>query len=116
MELKESELYRINYIIENFDFETVHDCMKKLEWKWIFSKSIYSVPSIQELKETATRLLSDVLICSKKEKSKYATLLTGGLHATYDNDLLFLKFEVNVSVRDDSELKTDKEYQKITTK
>ena len=49
-------------VIENFDFESIHQYMIETNWTWAFPYEIEGrVPSIEEMKETAKDLLVQVL-------------------------------------------------------
>jgi hypothetical protein len=50
----------IDNIIENFDFDKVHRVMVFMDWKWAFSV-VVRVPSIDELKDEARRLLGNLV-------------------------------------------------------
>lgn len=66
---------KIDSIMENFDFERVHKVMDMLEWRWVSAKN--GVPSVEELKKEAKRLL--VSSCSEKTQ-----ISTGGFKAIYE--------------------------------
>jgi len=55
-----TEKYRekIDEIMESFDFESVHNHMKKTKWKWGMDDN---TPTIGELKEEASRMLNDLV-------------------------------------------------------
>lgn len=74
-EIPESDLRKIENIMDNFDFYKVQKTMKLLQWEWA-SKG---VPDVKDIKEEAYRLLVDAAY----EKT---TIATGGLRATYDSD------------------------------
>lgn len=112
IELKESDLYRINHIMENYDFEKVHNCMKKIDWVWAIVKSADGIPNIEELKKTAKRLLTEALI--KGKQNKFSRIGTGGFQATYENDVLELSFIL--TEWDDVFATEDKNYQNIVKK
>ena len=66
---------KIQDIMEDFDFQKVHDVMTYLDWKWAMSK--HGVPTIDELKNEANRLLIDACV----EKN---CVSTGGFRAVYE--------------------------------
>ena len=76
----------IQYIIENFNFEKVHTVMELLHWTWVMSNN---VPTIDELKKIAARLLNDV------SKNDYDSCSTGGFKATRYEDHLKLEFIIS---------------------
>lgn len=78
--LSETERNKIQDIMGRFDFEKVHDIMKSLGWKWAFSKN--EVPSVEELKSEAHRLLVDACV----EKTPIST---GGFRAVYEHDSMW---------------------------
>ena len=70
---------KIKNIMENFDFERVHKTMKKLNWKWFISvEEGERVPTLNEIKETALKMLHDAI-----EKYSYST---GGFSVKYNKD------------------------------
>lgn len=53
-------------VISSFDFERVHKAMKAMGWKWDqIQSSNGSVPSIDQMKASARRLLVDVVSCKQ---------------------------------------------------
>lgn len=85
-------------VIENFDFETVHQYMIETNWTWAFPYEREGrVPSIKELKEAAKDLLIQVLF-TQTDAPEY-WLQTGGFRAykdtkTYELWLEFLKNKI----------------------
>ena len=80
VQTKESKLtytqkMKIQNIMENFDFKKVHNVMGQLDWTWASTK--YGVPTIDEMKCEAKRLLIDACI----EKT---CVSTGGFRAVYE--------------------------------
>lgn len=74
---------KIQYIMETFNFEQVHDFMVNTNWTWHNE----GVPSVAQLKETAKDLLKRVTY------SSHDMLATGGLEARkWDDGTLELKF------------------------
>ena len=70
-----TERMKIHDILEDFNFQKVHDVMKQLDWKWAMTR--YGVPTLDELKSEAKRLLIDACV----EKTCVAT---GGFRAVYE--------------------------------
>ena len=68
---------KINDIMDNFDFHTVHSVMKFLGWKYAFLKGEYRIPSIDEIRDFAF----DLLVRAATEKTDIAS---GGFRAVYD--------------------------------
>ena len=80
VQTKESKLthiqkMKIQNIMEDFDFKKVHNVLEQLDWKWTSTKP--GVPTIDEMKCEAKRLLIDACI----EKTCIAT---GGFRAVYE--------------------------------
>ena len=75
--LPKGEIAKIHSIMKNFDFEKVHTIMKSLDWKWAFSNE--GVPTVEELKREAHRLLVDA--CEEE-----TNIATGGLRAVYEKE------------------------------
>ena len=77
--LEPVERSKIKDILKNFDFERVHSIMKMLDWKWATVKTDNGIPSVDELKAEANRLL----IAAATERTQVAT---GGFRAVYEAD------------------------------
>ena len=77
MSLGSVEKVKIKDILKNFDFEKVHSIMKMLGWQWAMVKHDDGIPSVDELKAEAKRLLID----AATEKTQIAT---GGFRAVYE--------------------------------
>lgn len=83
----------INGIIEDFDFDSVHDVMEYMDWEWRGE----GVPSIEKLKECAIELLERAYNgYFEQGNGEQHSIQTGGLEAYYmydDNEDCFeLKF------------------------
>lgn len=77
---------KIKKILKNFDFDRVHDVMEHLNWGWKDTDG--KVPSIDQLKELAKKLLNEV-----SEKDEFYNISTGGFRAfKYENGSLELEF------------------------
>ena len=82
-------------VIENFDFESIHQYMIETNWTWAFPYEIKGrVPSIEEMKETAKDLLVQVLFTETTLPEYW--LQSGGFRAykdtkTYELWLEFIK-------------------------
>jgi hypothetical protein len=88
----------IDNIIENFNWEKVHETMVALNWRWWDSEN--AAPSIGALFRCATELLHDAYNRAEKEKCDCSSR-TGGFHAwaTVDDETkeiieLRLAFEI----------------------
>lgn len=73
--LPSTERAKIEDIIRDFNFEKVHRVMEMLNWKW--AATSYGVPTIEELKGEARRLLVE----AATEETQVAT---GGFRAVYE--------------------------------
>ena len=77
---------KIKKILKHFDFDRVHNVMEHLNWGWKDTDG--KVPSIDQLKDLAKRLLSQVA-----EEEGFYSSATGGLKAIkYENGSLELEF------------------------
>jgi len=90
----------IDELLENFNWEKVHQTMKILDWKWVSSKTESGVPSIGELFTKSRKMLYDVVSLADQKKED-CLIATGGFiaYAFYDNSTkqiyhLKLAFEV----------------------
>lgn len=82
MENKEG---KIAYILENFDFDKVHNTMTHLNWYWY---SCEGTPSHYDLIKRAREMLEDVV-----DRDVYQ-VATGGFKATNTGNDLKLEFVV----------------------
>ena len=82
-------------VIENFDFESIHQYMIETNWTWAFPYEIAGrVPSIEEMKETTKDLLVQVLFTETTLPEYW--IQSGGFRAykdtkTYELWLEFIK-------------------------
>lgn len=74
----------IDEILDNFNFERVHNVMMHLDWDWA---STDGVPNISDLRKCARRLLKEVAY-----SEEYNSVGTGGLEAYKKDRELSLKF------------------------
>jgi hypothetical protein len=75
----------IKRILKNFDFERVHNAMEALNWGWYGTGR--KAPSIDQLKETAERLLTNIAYAKD-----YKCIAAGGFEASYVDGVLDLRF------------------------
>lgn len=74
----------IDDVIFNFDFTKVRHVMYALDWTWYDTKD--GVPSIRELRKSARERLETALT----NDTGYSC--SGGLEASYRNEVLILRF------------------------
>ena len=67
---------QIQTLLERFDFQKVRDYMILTNWTWVNSYG-QSVPTVDELRSTAIRLLR----CVADDEKEYSSTGTGGLVA-----------------------------------
>jgi len=79
MQITSEQISKIDYVIANFNFEKVHLTMTTLDWVWNNENNQLKVPSIAELKATASYLLLQTL--KNTSKQEY-TCSSGGIVAT----------------------------------
>jgi len=96
----------INYILDNFNFTEVNRVMTILDWHWW--SAVNKVPSVDELKKEAKRMLSDVY------DNEYISSSTGGFKVTKFEDHLELLFII--SDYSSSNLNLTEEYLKLKEK
>ena len=71
MQYNKTKQELVNEVLDNFDFNKVHQVMKALDWKWFnFEDSTYELPSIRQLINKAEKYLGMAL--AGLEKSSYA--------------------------------------------
>ena len=99
---------QIKDILDEFDFEHVHDVMVALDWKYSTSDFKEYIPDIQELKKTAKECLEHAIKCNFSE--------TGGFLATHEFGVLNLYFVLEETIFDTSDLKNVRIYKKPLNK
>lgn len=67
---------QIETLLERFDFQKVHDYMILTNWVWV-NQYGQAVPTVDELRSTAIRLLR----CVADDSKEYSSTGTGGLVA-----------------------------------
>ncbi len=88
-------------VMEGFDFETVHNVMVSLNWKWAIGDGKMTIPSIYRIMRTANWLLKTA--ASHYGEEERFTTGTGGFQATLDEGYLTLQFilsETAVNIED----------------
>ena len=86
----------IKAILEDFDFEKVHDLMLRENWCWYDLEVDGKVPSVEQLEKEATDLLKSVCYCSEDGGEPYQFNASGGLCAEKRGDAVELRFEYEV--------------------
>lgn len=90
MTQEESHQLMIKNVLENFDFKFCVRAMKFLNWKWFHGPRGYDFVTIDDLKETATYLITECIkgCLESKELKPYEPYFhaTGGLCATTYKD------------------------------
>lgn len=100
---------QIQNILEDFDFENVHETMTKLKWTWVSSDLKYEhIPEIEELKKHAKERLEKAI--------EYKWSESGGFIATNTSGVLNLYFVVESTMNDFTDLKDVKIYEKSLNK
>ena len=100
---------QIKDILEEFDFEHLHDEMVALDWRYIDCVENKSyIPDIQELKNTAQHCLERAV------KNQFSE--TGGFLATHSGGVLNLYFVLEGTINDFYNLKNVKIYEKPLNK
>lgn len=73
---------KIDEVLEEFDFDTVHKIMDFLKWKWANDNGTFKVPNHYQLIEGAKGLL----YACKNDKNDIMTSSSGGFLAQKDKD------------------------------
>lgn len=68
----------LDNVFDNFDFERVKKTMDALNWQWAYAKSENGVPTLDEIKAEAARLMWD---CANMDDDVIAT---GGFRVEKD--------------------------------
>lgn len=64
---KEQEL--VDEILECFDFKNTYRAMKLLNWKWVHSQQPNGVPSINEIRNQASKRIESAIECAKESNN-----------------------------------------------
>lgn len=76
----------VDEIMNEFDFEKVHQVMEFLGWTWYKGNGLNAVPTIEEIKKTTKKHLIDAYEAAVRNKTTYI-IDTGGFEAkAYYND------------------------------
>jgi hypothetical protein len=113
--LSTGQLWDVDKIIKNFDFEYVRKYMFETDWKWAVPKKgqsykdmEFEIPSIDRMKKTALSLILDAKFQSRLDRDE-ACISTGGFYAYRDDDeTLSLSFRKMLDQPDDM---TDEEWE-----
>ena len=81
----------IPYVLGEFDFQKVRDCMKLTNWKWAMPGGRNEIPKIEDIKAQAARLLREAIVGHRLHGAPY-TVATGGVYATADAEGLNVQF------------------------
>ena len=92
-------------VLDNFDFQRVHDVIKHIGWRWRMENGELAVPSMYRLMKTADKLLSEVAEYYG-DKEIHAVSI-GGLQASLNGDRLSLRFVLTSSAVDGEDLTTN---------
>lgn len=88
----------VTSVMEEFDFDKVHDVMVFLDWRWSIENGESTVPSSYRLMKMADRLLRD---CAKYYgDEQFCTSSSGGFMASLDNGVLGLQFILSETTTD----------------
>lgn len=98
----------LDSIMDNFDFEKVHNAMLALDWRWA---SVGDVPTVEEIEDEAARLLWDVVNAG----DDYDVVTTGGLEASkdfsdYNDPFIQLRFILTDWDENGSEMDEEEDY------
>lgn len=84
MEKKEIIEEMVDEVLDEFDFDKVHDIMVQLDWKWyIGAEECEKVPSVYSLIKHAKRLLHEVALENFGKTCK-GSMSSGGFLAVYE--------------------------------
>lgn len=88
-ELNDFEVYILDKILKETDFEKIQRMMKAIDWGWYNGESLdstncFTVPTILQLKTTAILIINDLLIDIRNNKEDYCCHEMGGLYVWYN--------------------------------
>jgi hypothetical protein len=81
---KEQKEQMIADVMDDFDFDKVHDVMKALGWEWIARTGDGEVPGVWSIAKRAKKLLDEVMVYYG-DKEHHA-ISTGGFTAMLEED------------------------------
>jgi hypothetical protein len=122
-ELKDFELYILNKIIENTDFQKIHTMMNSVEWGWITNIESINIitPDIKTIEHTARQLIHLLLLDIRHDK-EYHYHERGGLFVWYNQynsdkwyENIILDFRLNTTIYlNENEIKEVERMEKIS--
>lgn len=81
---KEQKEQMIADVMDDFDFDKVHDVMKALGWEWIALTGNGEVPSVWQIAKRAKKLLDEVM--DFYGDGEHHAISTGGFTAMLEED------------------------------
>lgn len=88
----------VTAVMEDFDFDRVHNVMAYLDWRWSIGNGEYAVPSSYRLMKMADELLHNV--AKYYNDGEFHASSSGGFMASLDNDVLGLQFILEETTTD----------------
>ena len=88
----------VTAVMEDFDFDRVHNVMVFLDWRWSIANGERTVPSSYRLMKTADRLLRET--AAHYGDKEFHAQGTSGLMASLDNGVLALQFILTETTSD----------------
>lgn len=85
-------------VMEDFDFDKVHNVMINVDWKWDIGNGEKTIPSTYRIMKTADGLLRDV--AAHYGDNDFHMKGTGGFVASLDNGALTLQFILTETTSD----------------
>lgn len=88
----------VEEIMDNFEFEKVHEVMDALKWEWIDGDGHFRVPSEKELRKRTSEMLYQTInsylteIMDGGDINDQARISSGGFECTFDGESLNLNF------------------------
>lgn len=79
---------QIKFILEECDFQTIHNIMTTMNLTWKFHNKPESVPTLEDIKEKSLSLLEEVSISTEDDD----VISFSGLEAHKLNNVLELRF------------------------
>lgn len=86
----------IEAILDDFDFEYVRSYMQLTHWSWRNAENEDGIPTIDELKSQARKLIEDVIY----DKEEHRFISTGGFKVMKFGEFVELSFEIATSCND----------------
>ncbi len=85
---------RVGYVMSQFDFKKVHECMKLIGWEYKLLSDDGYIPSIKMLQTTVIRLFKDIW------DNETTNISSGGFDCGVEDNELYINFTLESASTD----------------